>query len=201
MSFTLPELEYSYDALVPFIDAQTMELHHSKHHAGYVDKLNAALDGREDLLNMSVEELLKNIDKLPDEKKQIVINNAGGHANHSLFWKILSKDSSKSPEGELLKKINETFGSFENFKTQFSEKALSVFGSGWVFLIIDEQNNLKIKRHSFQNSPIMNRHKPILALDLWEHAYYLKYQNRRAEYIDAFWNIINWNQVLKNFEG
>lgn len=198
MSFELPELDYEYSALEPHIDAKTMEIHHSKHHAGYVKKLNAALESNSDLQNLPIEELLQ---KTND---QAIINNGGGHANHSLFWKILrpseaAGEGGLSPSGELLEAINLEFKSFEEFKIQFSEKAASVFGSGWVFLIVDNNKKLKIKRHSFQNSPLMNGNTPILALDVWEHAYYLKYQNKRPDYIEAFWNVVNWKQVEENY--
>lgn len=196
--FKLPDLEYGYDALEPHIDAQTMEIHHTKHHATYVEKLNTALEGHSDLQNLSIEDLLGSINSVPEDIRQAVINHGGGHANHSLFWNILSKDGG-DPDGELLEAINNNFGSLEEFKKQFSEKALSVFGSGWVFLIITPEKSLKIKRQSFQNSPLMDGNTPILALDVWEHAYYLKYQNRRVEYVEAFWNIVNWSRVKELF--
>lgn len=197
--FKLPELQFDFDALEPHIDAKTMEIHHGKHHAGYVKKLNAALEGKDEFLEMSVEDLLRNTNDVPQEIRQNVINNGGGHANHSLFWQILSpagSDASQAgrPDGNLLEEINRTFGSFEDFKKQFSEKAGAVFGSGWAFLIVNN-GKLEIKRQSFQNSPLMDGNTPILGLDVWEHAYYLNYQNRRADYINAFWNVVNWEKV------
>lgn len=198
--FKLPDLPFEYDALEPHIDAKTMEIHHSKHHAGYVAKLNTALEGYDVLLSESLETLLGNIDKVPEDIQQSVINNGGGHANHSLFWDILSPDAGGTPVGDLAKAIDETFGSFDEFKQKFSEKAASLFGSGWVFLIVNE-GTLEIKRHSFQNSPLMNGNTPILGLDVWEHAYYLKYQNKRAEYIEAFWNVVDWEKVSELYQA
>ncbi len=198
MAIELPKLPYDFSALEPYIDATTMEIHHGKHHAGYVTNLNTVLSGHEDLLSMPVEMLLKNLDKVPEDKKQAVINNAGGHANHSLFWQIMTPGGSVLPQGELSDAIQSTFGSLDTFQKQFTDKALSVFGSGWVFLCISN-GKLEIKRHSFQNSPYLDGKTPLLGLDVWEHAYYLKYQNRRAEYVDAWWNVVNWKQVNINF--
>jgi len=200
MSYQLPELPYKFDALEPYIDAQTMEIHHDKHHAGYVNKLNAALEGHDNLAKLSIEELLQKIDDVPEEIRQSVINNGGGHANHSLFWKILSPEESE-PTGKFLDALNAEFASFDGFKEKFTEKALSLFGSGWVFLQVGANGKLSLKRHSFQNSPYMHGNIPVLGLDVWEHAYYLKYQNKRAEYVEAFWNIINWKEVENNFNN
>lgn len=200
MAFELPDLPYAFDALEPSIDAQTMELHHDKHHATYVSNLNKALEGHADLLAMPIEELLKNIDKVPDGSKQAVINNGGGHANHSLFWKLMKPEGGGEPVGELKTAIEKEFGSFNDFKTKFSEKAMTIFGSGWAFLIQKPDGSLQLKRHSFQNSPLMDGNTPILALDVWEHAYYLKYQNRRAEYVENWWNVINWKTAEENFK-
>jgi len=201
--FSLPKLPYAYDALEPYIDEETMRIHHTKHHQGYVDKLNAALEGRAELVGKSIEELLAGVEDIDEDIRQAVINNGGGHANHSLFWQVMNanpKHETRNPKGELVKAINKTFGSFEKFKEEFSGKALSLFGSGWVFLQADESGNLSLKRHSFQNSPLMHGRAPILGLDVWEHAYYLKYQNRRNEYVEAFWNVVNWEKVERNFE-
>ncbi|RJR30078.1 superoxide dismutase [Candidatus Microgenomates bacterium] len=198
--YKLPDLPFSYSALEPYIDARTMEIHHTKHHAGYVEKLNKALENHTDLQKLSIKELLSKSDDLPDSIRQSVVNNGGGHANHSMFWTILSpnpKSETRLPGGGLLEAINVGFGSFEDFKKAFSEKALSLFGSGWVFLIKNAKGDLSIKRHSFQNTPLMYGVSPLMGLDVWEHAYYLKYQNRRAEYIDAFWNVVNWEEVAK----
>jgi len=191
MSYELPDLPYDYNALEPYIDAKTMEVHHDKHHAGYVDKLNKALEGHDELQEKDIVDLLKQIDVVPDEIKQNVINNGGGHANHSLFWEILS---SNSEIGKFKEVIEEKFGSFEEFKTKFKEKALNRFGSGWVWLVVDN-GELNIIDTMNQDSPFMIGFIPILGLDVWEHAYYLKYQNKRADYIDAFWNVVNWEKV------
>jgi len=195
----LPELSYPYDSLEPFIDKATMELHHLKHHQTYVDKLNSALSEYPEFQNLSIEELLRDIQNLPDEVRQSVINNGGGHANHSLFWRIMSPNGARKPKGDLADAIESTFGGFEEFKKQFSEKAMNVFGSGWAFLIKNPNGTISLKRHSFQNSPLMYGNTPILGLDLWEHAYYLKYQNRRGDYIAAWWNVVDWDKVSELF--
>jgi Fe-Mn family superoxide dismutase len=199
MAFELPELPYSFDALEPHIDARTMEIHHTKHHQGYVDKLNKALEGHEELLKKSIEDLLINIRDVPEDIRQNVINNGGGHANHSLFWIIMGKNGGGEPTGKLADAIKKDFGSFEEFKEKFSEKAAGVFGSGWAFLIKDKNGKLSTKRHSFQNSPLMSGNTPILGIDVWEHAYYLNYQNRRPDYISAWWNVVNWDKVNELF--
>ena len=197
--FTLPDLPYAYDALEPYIDDATMRLHHDKHHAAYVEKLNDALKGQPKLLKLSIEELLGSLDRVPGGIKQAVINHGGGHANHSFFWEIMSPKAGPEPTGELVKAIKQTFGGFEEFKKQFTDKALGVFGSGWAFLMMTPDQKLKLKRHSFQNSPLMHGNLPILGIDVWEHAYYLKYQNRRAEYIENWWHVVNWTKVAENF--
>lgn len=184
--FTLPDLPYAYDALEPYIDEETMRIHHDKHHGTYVDNLNKL-----NTQNLSLEELLKSED-------QKIINCVGGHVNHTFFWEIMAPVKS-DPEGKILEAINSTFGSLEKFKASFTEKALGVFGSGWAFLIKTPEGKLSLKRHSFQNSPLMQGNIPILGIDVWEHAYYLKYQNRRAEYVEAWWNIVNWDKVEENF--
>jgi len=198
MTFELPDLPYDYNALEPVIDEETMKLHHDKHHATYIANLNKALEGHDDLLSMPIEELLKNVNQVPEGKKQAVINNGGGHANHSFFWKIM-KPGGSEPTGELKTAIEKEFGSFDEFKKQFSEKALTVFGSGWAFLVKTADGNLKLRRHSFQNSPILQGNIPVLGLDVWEHAYYLKYQNRRVEYIENWWKVVNWEEAEKNY--
>ena len=197
MAFELPKLPYAYDALEPYIDKATMELHYTKHHQAYIDKLNAALENYPELQEKSITELLQEIEDVPSDIKQAVINHGGGHANHSFFWTVLGANTKKTPEGKLSDEIFETFGSLDEFKKQFTEKAMGVFGSGWAFLILTPDKKLKLKRQSFQNSPLMKGNIPLLGIDVWEHAYYLKYQNRRAEYIDAFWNIVNWEEVEK----
>lgn len=199
---TLPELPYKYEDLEPYIDKTTMEIHHGKHHQAYVDNLNKALLGHGKLENVDVHKLLTLTNKIPDDIKQQVINNAGGHANHSFFWKVMiPRKGNTDPKGLLKEALEKQFGSVKLFKEKFSEKALGVFGSGWSFLILDKNQNLQIKRHSFQNSPIMQGNMPILGLDVWEHAYYLKYQNKRADYIKAWWNVVNWEQVEENFRS
>lgn len=191
--FTLPDLNYGYDALEPYIDAATMELHHSKHHKTYVDKLNAALEGT-DWADKSVEEILQNLDKLPADKQTAVRNNGGGHWNHSFFWQCMVPGAGGLPSGDLHDMIVESFGSFEAFKTAFADAAVARFGSGWVWLTKDD-NKLKISSTPNQDGPIMDGVEPLLGLDVWEHAYYLKYQNRRPEYIDNWWNVVDWDFV------
>lgn len=196
MPHTLPALPYDYAALEPHIDARTMEIHYTKHHQAYIDKLNAAIAGTE-WESMPVEELLKNFSSVPADKQTAVRNHGGGHANHSLFWSILTPTAG-APEGELEAALIETFGSVQDFKVQFSEKATAQFGSGWAWLVI-ENGQLKIENAPNQDSPLMSGKTPILGLDVWEHAYYLQYQNRRPEYIASFWNIVNWNEVARRF--
>ncbi|MFU8859846.1 MAG: superoxide dismutase [Cyclonatronaceae bacterium] len=200
MSYTLPDLPYAHNALEPHIDSKTMEIHHGKHHKGYVDKVNAALEGHE-LAKKPIEEVLKNIGAVPADKKQAVINNGGGHANHSLFWTILSPDGGGSPAGSLGSAIDSTFGSFEKFRDEFSNAAATRFGSGWAWLCVDGSGNLKVMSTPNQDSPLMQGLTPILGLDVWEHAYYLNYQNRRPDYISAFWNVVNWKKVNELYEA
>lgn len=194
MAFSLPELGYAYDALEPHIDARTMEIHHTKHHNGYVTKANAALEGHE-LATKPVEEVLKRIDEVPADKKQAVINNAGGHANHSLFWSILSPTGGGNPSGDLGEAIESTFGSFDAFKEKFADAAATRFGSGWAWLVVDGSGKLHVTSTANQDSPYMEGLTPILGLDVWEHAYYLNYQNRRPDYISAFWSVVDWSKV------
>ncbi|MCH7641344.1 superoxide dismutase [Patescibacteria group bacterium] len=199
--YKLPDLPYKYDALEPYIDELTIRIHHDKHHQGYVDNLNRALSGHKELLDKPVEKLLAEIDRVPEDIKLTVINNGGGHSNHSLFWEImLPAQRASSPEGVLKEALNKHFGSFNKFREALNEKAMTVFGSGWAFLIVTSDGSLSVKRHSFQNSPYMHGNVPILGLDVWEHAYYLKYQNRRADYVDAWWHVVNWDQVGQNFK-
>jgi Fe-Mn family superoxide dismutase len=196
MGFKLPDLPYSYDALEPHIDARTMEIHHTKHHQGYTDKLNKAIEGSE-LENKSIEEILKNV----SNHSKGVRNNGGGYYNHNLYWEIMSPDGGGKPSGKLADMINDAFGSFENFKQQFSDAAASQFGSGWAWLCV-ENGKLSVCSTPNQDNPLMDvtdcNGKPILGIDVWEHAYYLKYQNKRPDYIDAFFNVINWEKVEKN---
>ncbi|MDD3877399.1 MAG: superoxide dismutase [Bacteroidales bacterium] len=196
--YTLPALTYSYNALEPHFDQMTMEIHHTKHHQAYVTNLNAAIKDTE-MSMMSLEELMKNISRFP----VAVRNNGGGHYNHDLFWKILSPDGGGAPSGELASAINSTFGSFDQFKEAFSTAAKTRFGSGWAWLSIDENGQLFISSTANQDNPLMDvvekRGTPLLGLDVWEHAYYLKFQNRRPDYIDTFWHIINWEEVEKRY--
>ncbi|GAA0443241.1 superoxide dismutase SodA [Lentibacillus halophilus] len=196
--FELPELPYAYDALEPTIDKETMNIHHTKHHNTYVTKLNAALEGKSDLQQKSLNDLIGNLDAVPEDIRTAVRNNGGGHANHSLFWKVMSPNGGGEPTGELADKIKSTFGSFDQFKEDFETAAKGRFGSGWAWLIVNN-GKLEITSTPNQDSPIMDGQTPILGLDVWEHAYYLKYQNRRPEYVSAFWNVVNWDEVAKNY--
>jgi Fe-Mn family superoxide dismutase len=201
MTYELPELGYAFNALEPNIDARTMEIHHDKHHAGYVAKLNAAVEGT-DLGSKTVCELISSLDSLPENIRGAVRNNGGGHCNHSLFWKVISPGGANAPEGELATAINASFGSFDAFKEQFAAAAATRFGSGWAWLVADKDGNLSICSTANQDNPRMtNGGTPILGLDVWEHAYYLHYQNRRPDYIQAFWNVVNWTYVASVLEG
>lgn len=193
MVFALTPLPYAYNSLEPYIDEQTMKIHHDKHHQTYTDKLNDALKEQPELQKKKVEELLKDTGKLPDKIRQAVINHGGGYVNHNLFWDILKKDTKIS--GDIEKAITKKYGSFEVFKEQFSASATTVFGSGWAWLVVDSKGNLEIIQTKNQDSPLSLGKTPILGIDVWEHAYYLKYQNKRPDYIAAFWNVINWNKV------
>ncbi len=197
MTFELPKLPYAYNALEPHIDEQTMTIHHTKHHQGYVTKANAALEGHSDLASKSVEELMAMLDQVPEAIRTAVRNNGGGHANHSLFWEIMAPNGGGEPTGELASAINSTFGSFDNFKEQFKSAATGRFGSGWAWLVVDKSGMLSITSTPNQDSPISQGLTPILGIDVWEHAYYLKYQNLRASYIDAWWNVVNWPKVAE----
>ena len=198
MPFTLPPLPYPSDALEPYIDKTTMEIHHGKHHAAYVTNVNKALESHPDLQNKTIEELLSNnLSAVPEGIKTAVRNNGGGHANHSLFWTLLSAKGGGAPSGEIGDVITATFGSFDTFKEKFTAAATTRFGSGWAWLLKDASGKFEITSLPNQDSPIMECKTPLLGLDVWEHAYYLKYQNRRPEYIAAFWNIVNWEEVNK----
>ena len=199
MSYELPALPYAYSALEPFIDAKTMEIHHSKHHQAYITKVNAALEGS-GLENMPIDELCANLDEIPENIRAAVRNNGGGHANHSLFWKILSTEDS-SPSSSLLEAINNTFGDMNGFETEFSNAAATRVGSGWAWLIKNEDGSVAVTSTPNQDNPIMDGKTPILGLDVWEHAYYLNYQNRRPDYIAAFFKIINWSVVSSLYNG
>ncbi|OGC52216.1 superoxide dismutase [candidate division WWE3 bacterium RBG_16_37_10] len=199
MPFELPKLQYAYDALEPHIDAMTMEIHHSKHHAAYINNLNKALEPYMDLQTKELEELVKELNSLPESIRTAVQNNGGGHYNHTFFWKLLTPNSSKSPEGPLADALNKEFGNFENFKMEFNKAAMGRFGSGWAWLIMDSNKNLSVVSTPNQDNPLMGGFVPVLGLDVWEHAYYLKYQNRRADYVNAFWEVVNWIQVQINY--
>jgi len=202
MSHHLEKLPYSYDALEPYIDAQTMELHYSKHHQGYVNKLNDALSKHSELSKWKIEDLLSHLDRVPDSISSAVRNNGGGHYNHSIFWSILCPARSKgSPSGNLSDAINSQFGNFSNFKEQLCSSALSRFGSGWAWLVLNTDNRLEIVSTANQDNPISQGMSPIFGIDVWEHAYYLKYQNRRAEYLDAIFNVLNWQEIGDRFEN
>lgn len=196
--FELPELPYAYDALEKSFDKETMNIHHTKHHNTYVTKLNDAVEGHADLEAKSVEELISNLDVVPENIRTAVRNNGGGHANHSLFWKVLSPNGGGEPTGELADKINEKFGSFEKFKEEFAAAATGRFGSGWAWLVLNN-GELEITSTPNQDSPLMEGKQPLVGLDVWEHAYYLKYQNKRPDYIAAFWDVVDWDEVTKNY--
>lgn len=197
MAYTLPELPYAKDALEPHVDARTMEIHHGKHHAAYINNVNAAIAGT-DLEAKSVEDLISNMAAVPADKQAVVRNNGGGHANHSLFWTIMSPSGGGEPTGELATAITQTFGSFATFKEKFAAAAATRFGSGWAWLSVDK-GNLIVESTPNQDSPLMEGRTPILGLDVWEHAYYLHYQNRRPDYVAAFFNVINWDEVSRRW--
>ena len=204
MSHTLPELPYTPNALEPHIDARTMEIHHGKHHQTYIDKLNGALASHDNLLSLPVEDLIKDISSLPADIQGAVRNHGGGHANHSFFWKSLSPSGGGTPSGSLLGAINDSFGDFDSLKSQFAQAALNRFGSGWAWLIKDSGSNLAVTSTPNQDSPLMegvaeSTGTPILGLDVWEHAYYLNYQNRRPDYVNAYWEIVDWNRAASLF--
>jgi Fe-Mn family superoxide dismutase len=196
----LPKLDYEYNALEPHIDARTMEIHYTKHHQGYVNKYNAAVEGTE-LADKDPVEVLKNLSAVPEDKRTAVRNNGGGHVNHSMFWKILSPNSGGEPSGDVAEAINATFGSFDAFKEEFTKAASTRFGSGWAWLVVDSNGELKVYSTPNQDSPYSDGNTPIFGLDVWEHAYYLHYQNKRPDYIAAFWNVVNWEQVEENYKN
>lgn len=197
--FSLPKLNYSYDALEPYIDAKTMEIHHTKHHQTYTDKLNAALEKHPDLQDKDIRELLTNLDNIPEDIKSAVRNNGGGYLNHWVFWEIMSPKGGGEPEGELAEKIKTDFGSFEEFKEKMTDAAISRFGSGWAWLVLDN-GKLDVVSTPNQDNPISDGKEPLLGVDVWEHAYYLKYQNKRPEYLEAWWNVVNWAGVAEHFK-
>lgn len=200
MAYSLPTLPYAYDALEPNIDAKTMEIHHSKHHQTYINNINGAIAGTE-WEKLSVEDLVAKVNEVPTDLKNMVINNAGGHANHSLFWTVMSPQGGGQPTGAVAKAIDEQLGGFDTFKEAFTKAAISRFGSGWAWLSVTPKHQLIVESSANQNSPLMYGHTPILGLDVWEHAYYLKYQNRRPEYINAFYNVVDWDEVSRRYHA
>lgn len=199
-TYTLPTLAYEFNALEPHIDQQTMEIHYGKHHQTYVNNLNAALEGKTELLEKDLESLLKNLNEVPEAIRTAVRNNGGGHLNHTLFWEVITPAGNAAPSSELAAAIENTFGSFDSFKEEFTKAALTRFGSGWAWLVVNEQGKLEVTSTPNQDNPIMDGKVAILGLDVWEHAYYLNYQNRRPDYIESFFNIINWDAVSSKFE-
>ncbi|HYX50909.1 MAG TPA: superoxide dismutase [Ktedonobacteraceae bacterium] len=199
MAFQLPPLPYDYNALEPYIDTQTMQLHHDKHHQAYVTNLNNALQSQEQLASMSVDDLMRNISQVPDNIRTAVQNNGGGHSNHSMFWTIMKPNGGGEPTGELASAIQQTFGSFDAFKTAFNDAGTKRFGSGWAWLVLDSSGKLQVISTANQDSPLMNGMYPVMGNDVWEHAYYLKYQNRRPEYLNAWWNVVNWDEVAHRY--
>ncbi len=200
MAYELPQLPYAYDALEPHIDKETMNIHHTKHHNTYITNVNNAIAGKADLEGKSVEELVSNLDAVPEDIRTAVRNNGGGHANHSLFWTILSPNGGGEPSGELAEAINSKFGGFDAFKDQFTKAATTRFGSGWAWLVVNN-GELEVTSTPNQDSPLMEGKTPILGLDVWEHAYYLNYQNRRPDYISAFFNVVNWEEVANRYNS
>ncbi|WP_434402635.1 superoxide dismutase [Planococcus sp. 11815] len=200
MAYELPELPYAYDALEPHIDKETMNIHHTKHHNTYVTNVNAALEGHDDLSSKSIEELISDLNAVPEDIRTAVRNNGGGHANHSLFWQLLSPNGGGQPTGAVADAINNKFGSFDEFKEKFEAAGKTRFGSGWAWLVVSN-GELEVTSTPNQDSPLSEGKTPILGVDVWEHAYYLKYQNRRPDYLAAFWNVVNWDEVSKRYEA
>ncbi|HEU5327567.1 MAG: superoxide dismutase [Thermomicrobiales bacterium] len=199
MAYELPALPYAFDALEPNIDARTMEIHHDRHHQTYVTNLNNALQGHDNLASQSVEDLLRNINQVPENIRTAVRNNGGGHANHSLFWQIMSPNGGGAPTGAIADAINQSFGSYDNFKAELSKAAAGRFGSGWAWLVKDGSGKVSVISTANQDSPLMDGQTPLLGVDVWEHAYYLKYQNKRPDYVTAWFNTINWDEVNKRY--
>jgi Fe-Mn family superoxide dismutase len=199
MPYELPKLAYAYDALEPHIDARTMEIHHTKHHQAYINNVNAALESHPDLLAKQVETLVAELNSLPEAVRTAVRNNGGGHANHSLFWKVMGPGKGGEPKGDVAKAIESSFGDFGAFKDAFGKAAMGRFGSGWAWLVSDKAGKLQVVSTANQDSPLTDGLKPVLGLDVWEHAYYLNYQNRRADYVAAWWNVVNWDEVASLF--
>jgi len=201
MKFELPSLPYDYGALEPYVDALTMEIHHTKHHQAYVNNLNAALEKHPEYQPQSLEDIIKNLNAVPEDIRVAVRNNGGGHSNHSLFWKIMKRNGGGEPKGRIADEIKKTFGSFAQFQETFNNYAKTVFGSGWAWLSVDEQEKLIVSSLPNQDSPLSYKATPIMGIDVWEHAYYLKYQNKRPDYITAWWHVINWDAVEENYRS
>ena len=199
MAFELPPLPYDYNALEPHIDTQTMQIHHDKHHAAYVTNVNTALQGQGQFASLSVNDLLRRINEVPENIRTAVRNNAGGHSNHTMFWQLMKPNGGGEPTGELASAIQQAFGSFNDFKAAFNDAGVKRFGSGWAWLILDGSGKLQVISTANQDSPLMDGNHPIMGNDVWEHAYYLKYQNRRADYLNAWWNVVNWDEVARRY--
>jgi len=199
MSFELPQLPYDYSALEPHIDTQTMQIHHDKHHAAYVSNLNKALESAPDLAGKSIAEIVSNLSSVPEKIRQAVINNGGGHYNHTLFWEIMGPKGGGEPKGELAKAIDAAFGNYEGLREKVNNAGMTRFGSGWAWLVADKAGQLQVLSTANQDNPLSNGLQPILGVDVWEHAYYLKYQNRRADYLSAWWNVVNWDAVAARY--
>ncbi|MBL7994517.1 superoxide dismutase [bacterium] len=200
MAFNLPPLPYPHDALEPYIDKQTMEIHHGKHHQAYINNANAALEKYANLQSKTAEELVADLNAVPEDIRNAIRNNAGGHANHSFFWTVMGPKAGGAPKGDLADAINKKFSSFDNFKAEFAKAAATRFGSGWAWLCVDSKGELIVTSTANQDSPLSDKLKPILGLDVWEHAYYLKYQNRRPDYVTAFWSVVNWDKVAEYYK-
>ncbi len=201
MAYELPPLPYPSKALEPHIDAKTMEIHHDKHHQAYITNANKALEGHPDLAAKPVDELLADLNKIPESVRTVLRNNAGGHSNHTFFWKIMGPNAGGTPKGKLAEAINSTFGGFDQFKEELQKAAIGRFGSGWAWLVVNKEGKLQITSTANQDTPISDGLKPVIGVDVWEHSYYLLYQNRRPDYLKAWWNVVNWDQAEKNFEA
>ena len=201
MAYELPPLPYPSNALEPHIDAKTMEIHHDKHHQAYITNANKALEGHPDLAAKPVDELLADLNKIPESVRTVLRNNAGGHSNHTFFWKIMGPNAGGTPKGKLAEAINSTFGGVDQFKEELQKAAIGRFGSGWAWLVVNKEGKLQITSTANQDTPISDGLKPVIGVDVWEHSYYLLYQNRRPDYLKAWWNVVNWDQAEKNFEA
>ncbi len=200
MAYSLPELSYAYNALEPHIDARTMEIHHTKHHQAYIDKVNAALEGTE-WADKPIEDVVANLDQIPEDKRTAVRNNGGGHANHSFFWKVIGPTGTGTPVGNVAKAIEDKWGSLDALKEEFNAAAANRFGSGWAWVVVGSDGKLEVTSSANQDSPLSDGKTPVLGIDVWEHAYYLNYQNRRPDYVKAFWSVVNWDQVEENYNN